>query len=168
MTPRKSRSASKWWIVPGSLIVAMLLTVVPYPDWMRFAVPQWVTLVLFYWCLAIPDKIGVGTGWIVGMVMDLLLHMLFGVNAVSKAFVAIVGVTVHQRMRMYHLWQQCIFVFIICAIEITFVAWVFNLTNDSSIRLVYWQAALTSALIWPVVYTILRFVRQRSQITQGR
>ncbi len=165
MIVRKTGKGKNFWIVPLSWIVAMLLTVIPYPDWMRFAVPQWVTLVLLYWCLAIPDRIGVGTGWLVGLVLDLLLHTLFGIHAVTKAFVAMVGVSVHRRMRMYPLWQQCIFVFFISATEIAFVSWMFQLTNDTPVHLVYWQAALTTALVWPVVYTILRFLRQRSRIS---
>lgn len=165
-----SRTArgSRWWVIPATLAVAMLLTMVPYPDWMRFAVPHWVSLVLFYWCLAVPDRIGVGTGWLVGLVMDLLLHTLFGVYAMTQAFVALVAITFHRRVRMYPLWQQCIVLLLVCVVEITFVAWVFQLTNDVGLRLIYWQAALTTALVWPVVYTVLRFVRQRSGIVQMR
>ena len=168
MIHNKTASPAKWWVIPLSFVVAIILVTVPYPDWMRFAVPHWVTLVLLYWCIAVPDRIGVGTGWCVGLLLDLVLHTLFGVNAITKAFVAMVGVTVHRRLRMYPLWQQCTVVFAIVALEILIVGWVFHLTNDVSLRLVYWQAALTTALVWPMVYTILRFVRQRSGMIQIR
>lgn len=168
MISRRSSGTGYRWVVPGSLAIAILLTVLPYPDWMRFAVPNWVTLVLFYWCIATPKKVGVGTGWITGILVDLLLHTLFGLHAVTKAFVAMIAVTAHRRLRMYHLWQQCIIVFIISAVEISFVNWVFHLTNDVAMRLIFWQSALTSALVWPVVYTILRYARQQSGITESR
>ena len=168
MSPRKSSDRARWWIIPFTLLAAMLLTILPYPDWMQFAVPHWVTLVLFYWCLAVPEKIGVGTGWITGLLMDLLLHTLFGAYAITKAFVAMAGITSHRRMRMYHLWRQCIIVFVICCIEVAFIGWVFHLTNDTPLKIVYWQSALTTALVWPVVYTLLRFLRQRSGISQVR
>lgn len=158
----------RWWIVPASFAAAMLLSVIPYPNWMQFAVPNWVTLVLFYWCIAVPERVNVGTGWIVGIFVDLLLHTLFGLHAIAKAFIALIGVITHRRMRMYHLWQQCIFVFLLCTVEITFVSWVFHLTNDIAIRLIFWQSALTSALVWPVVYTVLRYTRQQSRISQAR
>ncbi len=165
---RRTARGSRWWAIPGSFAVAFLLTVLPYPDWMRFAVPHWVSLVLFYWCLAVPERVGVGSGWIVGLLLDLLLHTLFGVHAIAMAFVAMVGVSFHRRLRLYHLWQQCVVVFGVCAIEITFVGWIFHLTNAAELRLVYWQAAFTTALVWPVVYTLLRFLRQRSGIVQIR
>ena len=168
MISRRHSVKPRWWIVPGSLAVAMLLTVLPYPDWMQFAIPNWVTLVLFYWCIAIPDRVNVGTGWLTGILVDLLLHTLFGLHAIAKAFVALIGVTSHRRLRMYHLWQQCIFIFFLCTVEIAFVSWVFHLTNDVALRLIFWQSALTSALVWPVVYTLMRFTRQRSGISQVR
>lgn len=168
MIQRRSHGQSRTWVIPASIAVALLLSVVPYPDWMRFAVPHWLSLVVFYWCLAAPDRVNVGTAWIAGLILDLLLHTLFGVHAITTAMVAMIAVSSHQRMRMYHLWQQCMVMFVIAVVEVAFVGWVFYLTNDAALRLVYWQAALTSALIWPVVYTTLRFLRQRSGISQPR
>ncbi|MXY64152.1 MAG: rod shape-determining protein MreD [Gammaproteobacteria bacterium] len=158
----------RWWIIPVSLGVAMLLSIIPYPEWMGFAEPHWVSLVLFYWCLAVPERVGVGTGWIVGLLMDMMLHTLFGVYAFMLAFVAMVGVLFHRQVRMYPLWQQCMMIFAISALEVLFLAWVFRITNDIDLRLVYWQAALTTALVWPVVYTLLRFARRRSGMVQLR
>lgn len=170
MTPGYSRTArgNRWWIIPGSLGVAMLLSVIPYPEWMRFAEPHWVSLVLFYWCLAVPERVGVGTGWTVGLLLDLMQHTLFGVYALVLAFVAMVGVTFHRQVRMYPLWRQCVVIFVLSALEVLFLAWVFRLTNEIDLRLVYWQAALTTALVWPVVYTLLRFFRRRSGMVQLR
>ena len=58
--------------------------------------------------------------------------------------------------------------FFICVVEIMLVGWIFHLTNDIELHLVYWQSALTTALIWPLVYTLLRYLRQWSGITQLR
>ena len=160
--------SGRWQVIPLSLLAAMLLTVMPYPTWMQFAIPHWVSLVLFYWCLALPERVGVGVGWVCGLVMDLLLHTLFGVNAIALAFVALVAVSGHRRLRMYHLWQQCLVIFVVCVIEIAFIGWIFKFTNNIELRLIYWQAALTSALTWPVIYTLLRLLRQRSGISRAR
>jgi len=168
MMSRRSNQSSRTWVIPASIAIAMLLSVVSYPDWMRYAVPHWVSLVIFYWCIAAPDRMNVGSAWVAGLVLDLLLHTLFGVHAITAALVALAAVTSHQRLRMYHIWQQCLVVFVIACIEVTFVGWVFYLTNDAALRLVYWQAALTTALLWPVVYTTLRIVRQRSGISRIR
>lgn len=162
-----SRDSSKSWVIPLSFTVALLLTVAPYPQWMDFAIPHWVSLVLFYWCLALPERVGVGVGWTLGLIMDLMLHTLFGMHAISMAFVAMVGITMHKRIRLYHLWQQCLVLLLLGVVEIGFVGWVSKLAHGTELKLIYWQAALTTALVWPVVYIILRVLRQRSGIRGG-
>ena len=46
-------------VIVATFLVALLLTVVPLPDWLRPARPDWVGLVLIYWCLALPERVGV-------------------------------------------------------------------------------------------------------------
>ena len=44
-------------IIVLTFIVALLLTVIPVPDWARYIRPDWVGLVLIYWCMALPERI---------------------------------------------------------------------------------------------------------------
>ena len=39
-----------------SFVIAFLLTLVPVPEWVTMYRPDWVVLVLIYWCLEIPDR----------------------------------------------------------------------------------------------------------------
>jgi rod shape-determining protein MreD len=153
------------WVILTTFVIALFLNSLPYPDWMKYAKPDWVMLVLFYWCLAVPNRIGVGYGWLSGFVMDILYYSLLGQHAIGKAFVALVAVSTHRRLRLYDLWQQCIVVFIVASIDIGITVWVYHLTEDTEIQLVFWLSALTSCLIWPVVYNLLRLLRHRSDIS---
>lgn len=146
-------------------MIALFLNIAQYPEWMKYAKPDWVMLVLFYWCLAVPHRIGVGCGWLSGIVLDILYYSLLGQHAVGKAFVALIAVSIHRRVRLYGLWQQCILVFIVASIDIGFTVWVYQLTANTEIRLVFWQSALTSCLIWPIVYNVLRLLRHKIGIS---
>ena len=151
-------------IIPVTLLLALFLTVIPAPDWMKFARPDWVTLALVYWCMATPQRVGVGTGWVMGALLDLLHYSLFGQHALGKVLIALVASSVHRRLRLYHIWQQCMLILVISSLDIAIVVWIHHLANGVEIRPVYWQAALTTALLWPVVYTVLRKLRHRSGI----
>lgn len=157
---------SLFGIILGTFVIALFLNMVQYPQWMKYAKPDWVMLVLFYWCLAIPQRVGVGCGWISGMVMDMLYYSLLGQHAIGKAFVALIAVVTHRRVRLYNLWQQCILVFIVASIDIGFTVWAYQLTADTEIRLVFWLSAVTSCLMWPIVYSLLRLLRHRTGITE--
>ncbi|NKB64805.1 MAG: rod shape-determining protein MreD [Gammaproteobacteria bacterium] len=156
-----SRAPRRSGVIIFTIVIALLLNLTPYPDWMENARPDWVTLVLFYWCLALPNRVGVGWGWVVGIILDVLYYSILGQHAIGKAFVALIAVIAHRRMRMYHLWQQCVVVFLVSCADIACTLWIYRITNNTGIELVYWTSALTTALLWPVIYTILRFVRQR-------
>lgn len=159
-------SKSPFWAILTTFVIALFLNMISYPEWMKYAKPDWVLLVVFYWCLALPERIGVGCGWIAGLFMDFLYYSLLGQHAVGKAFIALVAVTAHRRLRLYDLWQQCIIVFLVAAVDLGFTVWVYHLTTGIEIRLIYWQSALSTCLIWPVVYTLLRLLRHRTGINQ--
>ncbi|MEM7196075.1 MAG: rod shape-determining protein MreD [Pseudomonadota bacterium] len=165
MSVVKSRNRSGVWIIVSTFLVAFLLTVIPYPHWMQDAVPNWVTLVLFYWCLALPGRVGVGWGWLTGFVVDLIEHTLFGHHAIAKSLVAAVALAAHRRLRMYHLWQQCVVIFVVSVVELMLVYWIYNVVGGATFRFSILQSALATTLLWPFVYTLLRFIRQRNHIT---
>ena len=91
-------------VIVVTLCIAMLLTILPMPDWARPFRPQWVTLVLLYWAIALPHRIGVGSGFLVGIVLDVLTGTLLGQHALGLTivtFIAIVLGGVIGVKRMY-------------------------------------------------------------------
>lgn len=156
----------RWWVIPATLVLAVFLTTIPHPEWIKYARPDWVTLVLFYWCLAVPRWIGVGYGWLLGLLLDILQFTLFGQHAIGKALVAIVAVSFYRRLRLYHLWQQCLVIMVVTALDIGIVVWVHRLASGIEIRVEYWLAALTTTLLWPMVYLTLRKLRHRSRLVR--
>jgi len=153
------------WVILVTLIFALLLNLIPYPQWIQHAKPDSVTIALFYWCMYIPHRINVGFAWLTGLMMDILYYSLLGQHAVGKALVALITVVTHRRVRMYYLWQQCVMIFIISCIDLAFVILIYHLTNDIEIKAMYWLSALTTALVWPIIYLLLKFIRQKAGIS---
>ena len=77
----------------GTLILltfaaAMLLTIIPLSDGFRALRPDWVALTLIFWCLALPDRVSVGSGFIAGLLLDVLTGTLLGQHALALSLVA--------------------------------------------------------------------------------
>ena len=53
-----------------TLLLAALLEVVPLPDAANWVRPEWMLLVLVYWVLILPRRVGVLWGFFVGLYMD--------------------------------------------------------------------------------------------------
>jgi rod shape-determining protein MreD len=161
---RDNGEKSPFWIILMTFVIAIILNLMPYPEWMKYAKPDWVLLVLFYWCLALPNRIGVGCGWFVGLILDVLYYSILGQHAVAKAFVAFVPAASHQRLRLYDLWQQCIVIFIVATVDIAITVWISHLVDHSEVSILNWQSALTTCLLWPLTYNVLRVLRHKRGI----
>ena len=75
-----------------------------------------VALTLIYWCIALPERVGIATGLVVGVGLDVLEGAALGQNAFALMVVALLALTLYQRLRVSRLWQQAAVVFILVGI----------------------------------------------------
>jgi rod shape-determining protein MreD len=145
--------------------VALILTIMPFPVWAEPFRPDWVGLVLIYWCLAIPDRVSVGTGWLLGFLQDVLYGSLLGSNAIGKTLVAFLAVRLHLQLRMFPRWQQAVSVFGLLITNQLLVLWIRGVIGQAPETFSYWTPSIVGALLWPWLFIILRDLRRRSAIS---
>jgi len=145
--------------------VALILTIMPFPVWAEPFRPDWVGLVLIYWCLAIPDRVSVGTGWLLGFLQDVLYGSLLGSNAIGKTLVAFLAVRLHLQLRMFPRWQQAVSVFGLLITNQLLVLWIRGAIGQAPETISYWTPSIVGALLWPWLFIILRDMRRRSAIS---
>ena len=141
-----------------------MLTNVPLPDWLRFARPDWVGLVLIYWCLALPERVGVGTGWLTGLLVDLLYGTLLGQHALSLSVVAWLTLKFHQRVRLFPIGQQALTVMVLLIVHQLLALWIDRIIGRPGAPWYVWTPAITGMLIWPLVYSLLRGLRRSFRV----
>jgi len=145
----------------ASFLLAMMLTSLPLPESVIIYRPDWLALVLIYWCMAIPGRIGIFTGWILGLTLDVMYGSLLGQNAMALSIIAYLVNVLHLRVRMFPLWQQSVMVFLLIIVHLAINAWVRGVSGQFNITWTYWMPALTSALIWPFLFIVLRDLRRQ-------
>ncbi|NNF67033.1 MAG: rod shape-determining protein MreD, partial [Gammaproteobacteria bacterium] len=59
-----------WPRVVLSLLGAVVLTLIPLPGWLQPWRPSWVALVVIYWLIYEPRRIGLMTAWLAGLLLD--------------------------------------------------------------------------------------------------
>lgn len=148
------------WVIAFTFVVALMLTMLPLPDWAALFRPEWVAMVLIYWCLALPDRVGVGIGWTAGLLLDVVKGALLGQHALALALVAYLTIHLHQRIRVFPLWQQALFVLLMVALNQMLVLWVKGVIGQPPNSWLYWLPSLTSMLLWPWAFLILRDLRR--------
>jgi len=154
--------ASKLFIL-GSFIVAMMAIMLPLPGFLGLIRPELVTVLLIYWCLESPDRVGVGYGWMIGLMLDVVQGALLGQHAFALALVAWITVKLHQRIRVFPKGQQALSIFVLIVLSQMIVLWVQGVIGKSPNTWMYWLPSITSMIIWPWVDMFMRMVRKVSK-----
>ena len=151
-------------VIVGTFIVALILTIVPLPEAARPLRPEWVALVLIYWCLATPERVGVGVAWVVGLLVDTLTGTLLGQHALAFCIVAFLTLNLYRRIRLFPLWQQSVTVLILLAIYQALNLWVSGIVGRPVHTWKYWMPSIAGMLLWPLVFKLLRRIRRHFQV----
>ncbi|MEM7408107.1 MAG: rod shape-determining protein MreD [Pseudomonadota bacterium] len=153
------------WVIFASFLMALVLTALKLPEWAVIWRPAWVALVLVYWCMAVPHRIGVAVAVAAGLILDVMNGTLLGQHALALALVAFVTHKLHRRVRVLPLWQQGVSIFVLMLVYQGMLLWVTALRGTPIDSTALWSLPLTSMLLWPWVFIMLRDMRRKYAVT---
>ncbi|MFN3587337.1 MAG: rod shape-determining protein MreD [Moraxellaceae bacterium] len=151
-----SRRPSLWLAFPLSVFIAFLLAALPLPQALAWWRPEFITMVLVFWVLQAPDRIGIWTGFLLGLVVDVLLATPFGVHSLMLAVVAWLARLSWRRVAVFSLLQTSGLVFVLILLGLAVKRLALGVVSTPPDSLLYWLPALTSALVWPTLMLVLR------------
>lgn len=143
-----------------SFAIAFILTMLPISDQLQTYRPEWVTLILIYWCLALPHRVGIFTGWFVGFLLDIHLGSVLGQHALTLAITAYLSYRLHARIRLYPLIQQSLIILLLVTLSQMILLWISGIVNLAPGDWSYWLPSLTSMLVWPWLFYLMRGIRR--------
>ncbi len=155
-----NRRPQQIWVIYVTLLIAILLMILPLPDMLRLARPEFVVMTLIYWTMALPHRVNIGVAWFTGLVMDITTGGQLGVHAFAYAMAIFMVARFHLQLRQYPLWQQAFT--ILSLVFLVHVVSMLNAPLTSSWHI--WMPAIVSTLLWPIVYAVLRKIRRGFQV----
>lgn len=150
--------------IAATILAALILTFLPMPEWTVWFRPAWVLLVLIYWAMATPYRVGVGVAWLVGMVLDLLNGSMLGEHAFAMTVVIYFVLGMHIRLRMAPMLQQGFSVMLFVLLYLFILFCIQGFIGELPSSQMYWLPALTSVLLWPWLFLLLKDYRRRFKI----
>jgi rod shape-determining protein MreD len=148
------------WIIILSVSISFLLAIVPFPEWAMNYRPQWVVMVLIFWSMELPYRVGLGFAWVTGLMTDILEGSMLGLNALALTVIVYITLSLHQRIRMFSAIQQSGLVLALTGLYMLIVHWMKIATNQTvSSNLLFLLGALSSAFLWPWLQVALRQLR---------
>ena len=152
------------WFVVATLLLALAANMVPVSGVVLALRPDFLALVLLYWCIQAPRVIGVGSAWFVGLLMDVADATLFGQHALAYAVLAFGADYFRRRVLRFPLWQQAVQVAVLLGFCAAIVLLVRFIGGAPMPRWTYGAPPIVGALLWPLLSVLL----QRPQRPQRR
>lgn len=94
------------WFIWLTLSVALFLNMIPFGR--LPGVPDWVALVLAFWCIHQPLRIGMATGFFVGLLMDVTDASVMGQHALAYVLLAFAAGGLSRRILWFPLALQAL------------------------------------------------------------
>ena len=142
-----------------SLALALFANFLP---WKSVAlVPDFVALVLVFWCVRQPRLVGLGAGWLLGLLIDVGNGVLMGQHALAYSLLAFASITLARRILWFPLWGQALHV---AALLLGAQAVGALVRVAAGAEIPGWSVSvgpLIGALLWPIVTTVLLMPQRR-------
>lgn len=142
------------WFIYFSLLVALGLEYIPSG---RFpGVPDWVALVLAFWCIREPLRIGVGAGFVFGLLLDIGLGAAMGQHALAYVVLAGLANGVARRVLWFSPLQQALHVLPILLVAQVLMVLVRLVAGAEFPGWAYFLSSFTGLLLWlPLTFLLL-------------
>lgn len=142
------------WFIHLSLLVALGLTYVPTGR--LPGVPDWVALVLAFWCIREPLRVGMGTAFVFGVLVDIGQGAAMGQHALAYVVLAYLATSVARRLMWFPTLQQALHVLPMLLVAQLLMVIVRLIAGAEFPGWGYFVSSFTSVLLWlPLTYLLL-------------
>ena len=142
------------WFIYLSLFVALGLTYIPTGR--LPGVPDWVALVLAFWCVREPLRVGMGTGFVLGLLVDIGQGAAMGQHALAYVVLCFLASALSRRMLWFSAWQQAMHVLPLLLLAQAIMVLVRLVGGAEFPGWWYFLSSVSSALLWaPLGFLLL-------------
>jgi rod shape-determining protein MreD len=145
--------------IVASFALALFLNFLPWRD-LRI-VPDFVALVLLFWCIRQPRLVGLGVAWSLGLVTDAGNGVLLGQHALAYSLLAFLGIWFSRRILWFGSGLQALHVGALLLIAQGVSLLVRVVSGNDFPGWAMFIGPLAGALLWPLVNWLLLLPQRR-------
>jgi rod shape-determining protein MreD len=157
---------TRGWLLPVSLLLALLLGLLPLPAGLQPFRPYWLALVVAYWVIETPERAGLGFAFAIGVLADIVFGGILGEQALRLTVMAFILQRFRSQLRFFPLTQQSLAIGGLLLNDRIVTAAVHLALGEPQLPWAYWWAPLPGMLLWPPVFLLfdaLRLSRRKSK-----
>ncbi|MDK2124959.1 rod shape-determining protein MreD [Parachitinimonas caeni] len=146
-----------------SFIVALLFNLIPFPfsHGNLFVLPDLVALLLLYWGMHQPRKVGVGTAFWLGLALDIADANVFGQHSLAYCLTTYVVASRRRQLAVFPLWQQALYMLGLLLLNQFIMQLVRKILGAPFIGWGYFVGCFIAALLWPLITRLLQHPQRK-------
>lgn len=148
------------WLLPVSLVLALLLGLLPLPASLMPFRPYWLALVWIYWVLEDEDRAGLGFAFVLGVVADIAFGGLLGEQALRLVVMTFILQRFRSQLRFFPMPQQALVVGALLLNDRVIGAGLRLALGEPQLPWMYWWAPLVGMLLWAPLFVLLDGMRR--------
>ena len=143
-----------------SLAAAFMLNLLPWGQWI--GIPDFVALVLVFWSIHQPRRVGIGVAFFMGLLMDVHDAALLGENALAYTLLSYFAITIHRRVLWFRLPTQVVHVLPLLLLAQGVQVVVRLIISGRFPGWLYFLESFVAAALWPAATWILLAPQRRA------
>ncbi|MFC3148743.1 rod shape-determining protein MreD [Piscinibacterium candidicorallinum] len=148
------------WFIAITLALAFLLNLLPWGRWV--AVPDFVALVLVFWNIHHPRRVGIGVAFLLGIAMDVHEAAVLGQHALAYALLSYGAISLHRRVLWFTVGTQALHMLPLFLVAQLVSLLVRMAVGDPFPGVLYFLESLSQALLWPIATALLLAPQRRA------
>ena len=143
-----------------SLIIAFLMNMLPWGH--LIGVPDFVALVMIFWSINQPRKVGIGVAFFMGLMMDVHEATLLGENALAYTLLSYFAIMIHRRVLWFPSGTQALHILPLLLVTQLIEMLIRLVVSGKFPGWFFFAQSFTAALLWPVITWILLAPQRRA------
>jgi rod shape-determining protein MreD len=144
-----------------SLAVALLLNLLPLQDVALLLRPDFVALVVLYWSINQPQRVGMSVAFAMGLLMDVGDASILGQHALAYSVMAFIALLLHRRLRIFGLHKQAPQVGLLLLSAQLVMLLTGLLAGANLPGWDFFLASVSGTLLWPLLPALLKMPQRR-------
>ena len=148
-----------------TILIGLFLSLITVP--LGYFSPEWLLLINIYWAIAIPGNNKLLLAFFSGILVDIMFGQIFGISSLLYVLLIYIVLTLYNSLRYMTVTQQMVVLLFFIIIKVHLFVWVnfmIGLTVEYQNLLI---SSFTTALMWPLTYYILRYVRRKFKLSDN-
>ncbi len=149
-------------IILITIILGLFLTLITLP--LGYYAPEWMLLVVIYWAIAMPSNNKMFLAFLTGIIIDIVFGQALGVSSLFYVALIYIFLRLYNSLRYMTIAQQAVVLFFFIFIKQHLLVWLYYIIDRNIDYQALLIGSITSAVVWPLIYYVLRFVRRKFHI----